>query len=175
MTRNINFVPNLCFELIYLQGFEFLIYMMIFTNLVLLVLQTYLLTNTSDSQTIYAFWVSYIFISAYTLEAILKIIGNIFYELYLWNLTRKIVKWDNNLWKKLTLYISKGDRFLKNFQNLNCFKRIFMEHTSFNNFEKKNFSLESILLGRIWLLRKKIYFKKPPSKKKSSEHAYMGI
>ena len=77
--------------------------MMIFTNLVLLVLQTYLLTNTSDSQTIYAFWVSYIFISVYTLEAILKIIGDIFYKIYIWNLIRKIVKWDHNFRRKTNL------------------------------------------------------------------------
>ena len=41
--------------------------------------QTYLLDSTNAKQTIYSFWVSYIFIGIYTVEAILKLIGKILF------------------------------------------------------------------------------------------------
>ena len=58
------------------QVFDGIIYLLILCNGVLLVLQTYMLNNTSDTQTIYAFWVSYIFIGVYTAEQLFKILGN---------------------------------------------------------------------------------------------------
>jgi len=69
------------------KGFEFCIYTLIFINGVLLILQTYMLDSPNQRQDIYAFWVSYIFIGAYTIEVLLKFLGLGLREYFksLWN------------------------------------------------------------------------------------------
>jgi len=70
------------------KGFEFCIYLLIMTNGVLLVVQTYFLHSTTDTQDIYAPWANYIFVGAYTIEVMLKLLGLGFQEYFksLWNI-----------------------------------------------------------------------------------------
>jgi two pore calcium channel protein 1 len=57
------------------KAFDYTIYALIICNGVLLIIQTSLLTNTTDKQYIYTPEISIAFISIYTLEMILKLIG----------------------------------------------------------------------------------------------------
>eukprot|EP00088_Acartia_fossae_P037775 TRINITY_DN3900_c0_g1_i4.p1 TRINITY_DN3900_c0_g1~~TRINITY_DN3900_c0_g1_i4.p1 ORF type:complete len:917 (-),score=53.70 TRINITY_DN3900_c0_g1_i4:656-3406(-) len=80
-------------KLVKSKAFEFFIYTLIFINGVLLILQTCLLDSPTQRQDIYAFWVSYIFIGAYIIEVILKLIGLGIREYFksLWNIFDFIV------------------------------------------------------------------------------------
>merc|ERR1712106_479095 len=57
------------------KTFDYTIYMLIIFNGLLLIVQTSYMDRTNDAQSIYAPWVSLSFISIYTIEMILKLIG----------------------------------------------------------------------------------------------------
>jgi len=68
-------VAGAIYMLVKSKAFDYTIYMLIISNGVLLIIQTSLLEKTNEPQLIYTGAVSYAFISIYTLEMILKMIG----------------------------------------------------------------------------------------------------